>query len=122
MLPPTPGLLSMMTWWPHLVVSFSATMRGIASAVPPAGKGTMMRIGFWGKLPAGACAWAAGRAVSTVAAAASRAFRRRAMVCLLIRVRNAHSVFDRVKGFSDAVLTSVNALPSNVRNAHLWDG
>src|SRR5436190_1309978 len=32
----------------HFSASFSATMRGIASAAPPGGKGTMMRTGFAG--------------------------------------------------------------------------
>jgi hypothetical protein len=44
MLPPAPGRFSTITGCPHLAFSFSATIRGIESAVPPAGKGTMMRI------------------------------------------------------------------------------
>ena len=32
----------MMTAWPHLRARNSATMRGMASAVPPGGNGTMI--------------------------------------------------------------------------------
>src|SRR5690242_9772184 len=48
MLPAAPGRLSTMTGWPHFSASFSATMRGIRSALPPAGNGTTMRTGFPG--------------------------------------------------------------------------
>ena len=39
-LPPAPVWFSIMTVWPHLRDSRSAMMRGMMSAVPPAGKGT----------------------------------------------------------------------------------
>jgi len=41
-LPPAPERFSMMTAWFHFCRSFSATIRGSVSAVPPAGKGTMI--------------------------------------------------------------------------------
>src|SRR4051812_25305134 len=65
MLPAAPGRLSTITGWPHFSVSFSATRRGIRSALPPAGNGTMMRTGFAGH----SCAWTA---AATNRAAASR--------------------------------------------------
>src|SRR5437773_1271667 len=55
MLPAAPGRLSTITGWPHFSESFSATMRGIRSALPPAGNGTTMRTGFAGH----SCAWTA---------------------------------------------------------------
>jgi hypothetical protein len=42
MLPAAPVLFSITTGWPHLRDSQSATTRGITSAVPPAGNGTMI--------------------------------------------------------------------------------
>src|SRR5262245_51048256 len=45
MLPAAPGRLSTTTGWPHFAASFSPKMRGMMSAVPPAGNGTMMRTG-----------------------------------------------------------------------------
>src|SRR5690349_221610 len=63
MLPAAPGRLSTMTGCPHFSVSFSATRRGIRSALPPAGNGTTMRTGFAGH----SCAWTA--AVKNTAAA-----------------------------------------------------
>src|SRR5258708_15239465 len=65
MLPAAPGRLSTITGWPHFSASFSATMRGIRSALPPAGNGTTMRTGFAGH----SCAWAA---VASMTAAAAR--------------------------------------------------
>src|SRR6185503_11456664 len=55
MLPAAPGRLSTITGWPHFSESFSATMRGRRSALPPAGNGTTMRTGFAGH----SCAWPA---------------------------------------------------------------
>ena len=43
-----PGLFSTMTGWPQLSVSFSPTMRGKISAVPPGASGTMILIGRLG--------------------------------------------------------------------------
>src|SRR5438876_8884756 len=43
MLPAAPGRFSTITGWPHFSESFSATMRGMRSALPPAGNGTTMR-------------------------------------------------------------------------------
>src|SRR5262249_10886764 len=47
-LPPAPARLSMITGWCHASASFSATMRGRASAVPPAGNGTIIRTRWFG--------------------------------------------------------------------------
>src|SRR5258705_12930356 len=49
MAPPAPGRLSMMTCWPAIVVSCWPTMRLIVSVLPPAGQGTITRMGFVGK-------------------------------------------------------------------------
>jgi len=49
MLPAAPGRFSTITGWPHFSESFSATMRGMRSALPPAGNGTMMRTGRAGQ-------------------------------------------------------------------------
>src|SRR5205085_526748 len=68
MLPAAPGRLSTMTGWPHFSLSFSATMRGIRSALPPAGNGTTMRTGFAGH----SCAWTPAVKNWRAAAAASR--------------------------------------------------
>src|SRR5258708_37749824 len=46
------------TGWPQPPASLSPTMRGSASAAPPAGKGTMTRIGRAGYPGAGSCAHA----------------------------------------------------------------
>src|SRR5256885_1883554 len=43
MLPAAPGRFSTITGWPHFSESFSATMRGMRSALPPAGDGTTIR-------------------------------------------------------------------------------
>src|SRR3954453_343906 len=42
MLPAAPVRFSITTGWPHLRDNQSATIRGTASAVPPAGNGTMI--------------------------------------------------------------------------------
>src|SRR3954470_11325991 len=55
MLPAAPGRLSTITGWPHFSDSFSATMRGMRSALPPAGNGTTIRTAFAGH----SCAWTA---------------------------------------------------------------
>src|SRR3954466_12034460 len=66
MLPAAPGRLSTITGWPHFSVSFSATMRGIRSALPPAGNGTTMPTALAGQ----SCARAAlARNIATAAAA-----------------------------------------------------
>src|SRR5436309_8547301 len=65
MLPAAPGRLSTITGWPHFSLNFSATMRGIRSALPPAGNGTTMRTGF----PGHSCACTA---VASITAAANR--------------------------------------------------
>src|SRR4051812_15547776 len=67
MLPAAPGRLSTITGWPHFSVSFSATMRGIRSALPPAGNGTTMRTGLAGH----SCAWSALAKSASAAAARS---------------------------------------------------
>src|SRR5437667_5593517 len=48
MLPAAPGRFSTITGWPHFSESFSATMRGMRSALPPAGNGTTMRTALAG--------------------------------------------------------------------------
>src|SRR5438477_437547 len=68
MLPAAPGRLSTITGWPHFSASFSATMRGIRSALPPAGNGTMMRTGFAGH----SCAWTMKAAPSSAANRSAR--------------------------------------------------
>src|SRR5438270_644673 len=71
MLPAAPGRLSTITGWPHFSLKFSATMRGIRSALPPAGNGTTMRTGFAGH----SCAWTAVASSIATAAAARRLMR-----------------------------------------------
>src|SRR5262249_15787555 len=46
MLVPAPPLFSMTTCWPHILESFSASMRATISVGPPAATGTMRRTGF----------------------------------------------------------------------------
>src|SRR5882672_4318362 len=68
MLPAAPVRLSTTTGCPHLRVRKSPTRRGIASAVPPAGNGTMIftdRVGY-------SCAPAGSVATSPASAAAAR--------------------------------------------------
>src|SRR5436305_327029 len=48
MFPAAPARFSTTTGWPHFSDSFSPRMRGIRSALPPAGNGTMMRTGLDG--------------------------------------------------------------------------
>jgi hypothetical protein len=58
-MPPAPAWFSTTKRWPSLSLSFSATMRAVMSATPPAAKGSTIRIGFSGYF---ACA--AGKASS----------------------------------------------------------
>src|SRR5258708_12156757 len=58
MLPEAPTRFSTTTGCPQRAVSLSPTMRGSASAAPPAGKGTMTRIGGLGYPGAGSSAHA----------------------------------------------------------------
>src|SRR5258708_12190322 len=58
MLPEAPTRFSTTTGCPQRAVSLSPTMRGSASAAPPAGKGTMTRIGRLGYPGAGSSAHA----------------------------------------------------------------
>src|SRR6266478_9140527 len=58
MLPEAPTRFSTTTGCPQRAASFSLTMRGSASAAPPAGNGTMTRIGRPGYPGAGSCAHA----------------------------------------------------------------
>src|SRR6059036_4194950 len=56
MLPEAPTRFSTTTGCPQRAASLSPTMRGSASAAPPAGNGTMTRIGRLGYPGAGSCA------------------------------------------------------------------
>src|SRR5438270_7166755 len=56
MLHAAPVRLSITTGWPHFAASRSKTMRGMASALPPGGKGTMTRIGCEGYSTGRPCA------------------------------------------------------------------
>src|SRR5260221_14405494 len=58
MLPDAPARFSTTTGCPQRAASLSPTMRGSASAAPPAGKGTMTRIGRAGYPGAGSWAHA----------------------------------------------------------------
>src|ERR1700704_6607109 len=58
MLPDAPARFSTPRGGPRRAGSLSPTMRGSASAAPPAGKGTMTRIGRAGYPGAGSCAHA----------------------------------------------------------------
>src|SRR6059036_1534921 len=58
MLPEAPTRFSTTTGCPQRAASLSPTMRGSASAAPPAGNGTMTRIGRLGYPGAGSCAHA----------------------------------------------------------------
>jgi hypothetical protein len=49
MLPPAPGRLSTTTCWPSFSLSLGTSMRTTASALPPGGKVTTIRIGLLGK-------------------------------------------------------------------------
>src|SRR5437667_9025744 len=48
MLPAAPARFSTMTGWPHLSDSFSPMMRGMTSALPPAGKGATILTDLFG--------------------------------------------------------------------------
>src|ERR1700704_4494839 len=69
-LPAAPARFSTITGWPHLRDSFSPMMRGMTSALPPAGKGTTILTALLGY----ACACRAGGNPHS-AAASSRAIR-----------------------------------------------
>src|SRR5689334_3611741 len=56
--PLAPTRFSTITGCPHFCASLSATMRGSASAAPPAGKGTITRIARLGYAATGSCAQA----------------------------------------------------------------
>ncbi len=49
MLPPAPGLFSMMKVWPNALPSSGARARARMSVVPPGAKGTTMRTGLLGQ-------------------------------------------------------------------------
>src|SRR3954452_9437790 len=69
MLPAAPVRFSITTGWPHLRDSQSATIRGTASAVPPAGNGTMIltvRTGHGSALAGPANALAARQSASAI--------------------------------------------------------
>src|SRR5262245_815342 len=66
MLPAAPVRFSITTGWPHLRDSQSATSRGMASAVPPAGNGTMIFTARDGK------SWARGGEVRLASAASAK--------------------------------------------------
>src|SRR5262249_28834621 len=59
MLVPAPPLFSTTTCWPHVLESFSPSMRATISVGPPAATGTMRRTGLFGKSAFGVCAHAA---------------------------------------------------------------
>src|SRR5260221_12390161 len=71
-----------MTGWPQAVVRCGPIARARMSEVPPAAKGTTMRIGLLGDCCA--CAGGAGR---LAARAAARAAAKRVMDILLLRLR-----------------------------------
>src|SRR5215471_7212849 len=78
MLVPAPPLFSTTTCWPHILESFSASMRATISVGPPAATGTMTRTGLFGKSPF----WVGARAArvkrsGASAGAAQRAIKRR---------------------------------------------
>ena len=68
MVPAAPGRLSTSTCWPHMRVRRSVMRRAMMSGDPPAGKGTMMRMGFAGN----SCAPASVQVIDTAAATAPK--------------------------------------------------
>jgi len=65
MAPPPPPRFSTTTGWPRFLLNSSDTMRAMMSVVPPAGNGTISRIGLLGN------AWAEAASGSTAQAASS---------------------------------------------------
>ena len=65
-----PGLLSTITVWPRLWVSFSARARASTAVVPPAGNGTTRLIGLAGQACAKALPGASAIACTAVNASA----------------------------------------------------
>src|SRR4051812_11883896 len=75
MVPPAPGLFSMITGWPRPLLMFSATVRAMMSVTLPAVKGTTILTGLFGYAPCAAAAPASRVAATRV--------RIRFMSCLL---------------------------------------
>src|SRR3979490_1192125 len=73
MLPAAPARFSTTTGWPHLSDSFSPIMRGMTSALPPAGEGATILTALFGYACACACACSASGNPHSDAAASSRA-------------------------------------------------
>src|SRR5581483_5103603 len=58
LMPPGPGMFSITTPWPNLLLSLSAMMREVTSATPPAPKGSTILTGFSGHAACACCAGA----------------------------------------------------------------